>query len=103
LVIDATDPYSDNGTRAGDVISYQGTSESGWSSVGTREWVTQIETQEPYNVPPDILNFWRGQVGTDLLPVQKRAIKEVGLFPDGNLIVFWPTSSGKIFVGEMPQ
>jgi ATP-dependent DNA helicase len=61
----------------------------------------KVETLEAYNVPSDILAIWRTQVGSDLLPVQERAIKEFGLFADGNLIVFSPTSSGKTFVGEM--
>jgi helicase len=61
----------------------------------------KVETLEAYNVPSDILAIWRTQVGGDLLPVQERAIKEFGLFADGNLIVFSPTSSGKTFVGEM--
>ncbi|HVV51139.1 MAG TPA: DEAD/DEAH box helicase [Polyangia bacterium] len=61
----------------------------------------KVETLEAYNVPSDILAVWRQQVGADLLPVQERAIKEFGLFAEGNLIVFSPTSSGKTFVGEM--
>src|SRR5919204_3414416 len=61
----------------------------------------KVETLEAYNVPSDILAIWRAQVGLDLLPVQERAIKEFGLFAEGNLIVFSPTSSGKTFVGEM--
>src|SRR5882724_10560146 len=61
----------------------------------------KVETLEAYNVPSDILAIWRSQVGAELLPVQERAIKEFGLFADGNLIVFSPTSSGKTFVGEM--
>jgi helicase len=61
----------------------------------------KVDTLEAYNVPPDILAIWRDQVGPDLLPVQERAVKEFGLFGDGNLIVFSPTSSGKTFIGEM--
>ena len=61
----------------------------------------RIETLEAYNVAPDILAVWRKTVGAELLPVQERAVKEFGLFADGNLIVFSPTSSGKTFVGEM--
>jgi len=61
----------------------------------------RIDTLEAYNVAADILSIWRGSVGAELLPVQERAVKEFGLFSDGNLIVFSPTSSGKTFVGEM--
>lgn len=61
----------------------------------------KVETLEAYDVPADILEIWRSQVGGVLLPVQERAVKEFGLFSDGNLIVFSPTSSGKTFVGEM--
>jgi helicase len=61
----------------------------------------RIETLEAFNVAPDILKIWRDSVGAELLPVQERAVKEFGLFADGNLIVFSPTSSGKTFVGEM--
>lgn len=61
----------------------------------------RIDTLEAYNVAPDLLAIWRETVGAELLPVQERAVKEFGLFSDGNLIVFSPTSSGKTFVGEM--
>jgi helicase len=61
----------------------------------------KVETLEAYNVPSEILAIWRSQVGADLLPVQERAVKEFGLFSEGNLIVFSPTSSGKTFIGEM--
>src|SRR5919109_874746 len=61
----------------------------------------RVETLEAYNVAPDLLAIWRETVGTELLPVQERAVKEFGLFAEGNLIVFSPTSSGKTFVGEM--
>jgi len=61
----------------------------------------RIDTLEAYNVPADILEVWRRHVGPDLLPVQERAVKELGLFGTENLIVFSPTSSGKTFIGEM--
>jgi len=61
----------------------------------------RVDTLEAYNVAPDILAIWRESVGADLLPVQERAVKEFGLFSQGNLIVFSPTSSGKTFIGEM--
>lgn len=61
----------------------------------------RIDTLEAYNIAPDILAIWRETVGTELLPVQERAVKEFGLFGEGNLIVFSPTSSGKTFIGEM--
>ena len=61
----------------------------------------KVETLEAYNVPSEILAIWRSQVGAELLPVQERAVKEFGLFSEGNLIVFSPTSSGKTFIGEM--
>lgn len=61
----------------------------------------RIETLEAYNVQPDILAIWRETVGPELLPVQEKAVKQFGLFSEGNLIVFSPTSSGKTFIGEM--
>lgn len=61
----------------------------------------KVETLEAYNLAPDVLRVWCETVGTELLPVQERAVKEFGLFHAGNLIVFSPTSSGKTFVGEM--
>jgi len=61
----------------------------------------KVDTLEAYNVPPDIIEVWRNDVGTELLPVQERAVKEFGLFGSDNLIVFSPTSSGKTFIGEM--
>lgn len=61
----------------------------------------KVATLEAYNVPADVLEIWRSQVGEELLPVQERAVKEFGLFSESNLIVFSPTSSGKTFVGEM--
>jgi hypothetical protein len=61
----------------------------------------KVDTLEAYNVPPDIIDVWRNHVGSDLLPVQERAVKEFGLFGTDNLIVFSPTSSGKTFIGEM--
>lgn len=61
----------------------------------------RVDTLEAYNIAPDILAIWRETVGSELLPVQERAVKEFGLFGAGNLIVFSPTSSGKTFVGEM--
>lgn len=61
----------------------------------------RVETLEAYNVASDVLAIWRESVGAELLPVQERAVKEFGLFGEGNLIVFSPTSSGKTFIGEM--
>ena len=61
----------------------------------------RVDTLEAYNIAPDILAVWRSSVGSELLSVQERAVKEFGLFGGGNLIVFSPTSSGKTFVGEM--
>src|SRR5690349_3315232 len=71
-----------------------------WGFEGGRIAV-RIETLEAYNVPADIIDVWRAQVGAELLPVQERAVKEFGLFGTDNLIVFSPTSSGKTFIGEM--
>jgi len=39
-------------------------------------------------------------VGERLLPVQERAVKELGLLGDRNLIVFSPTSSARRFRSE---
>ena len=55
----------------------------------------KVETLEAYNVPADVIELWRREIGPELLPVQERAVKEFGLFGADNLIVFSPTSSGK--------
>jgi helicase len=55
-------------------------------------------------VDGDLLDIWQRTVGEHLLPVQERAVRELGLLgpkSTGNIIVFSPTSSGKTFVGEM--
>jgi helicase len=61
----------------------------------------RVDLLEAYGVPAEILSIWREQFGVELLPVQRRAVKELDLFGTSNLIVFSPTSSGKTFVGEM--
>jgi len=64
----------------------------------------KIASLEALNVDRDLLDIWQGSVGDHLLPVQERAVRELGLLgphSTGNLIVFSPTSSGKTFVGEM--
>ena len=62
----------------------------------------RIASLEALNVDRELLDIWRRTVGEHLLPVQERAVRELGLLsPHGarNLIVFSPTSSGKTFVG----
>ncbi len=54
-----------------------------------------------YGVPPAIVAMWRAQQGERLLPLQEKAVRDFGLFGEGNLLVQAPTSSGKTFVGEM--
>ena len=61
----------------------------------------RVDLLEAYGVPAEILSIWRDQFGAELLPVQRRTVKELDLFGTSNLIVFSPTSSGKTFVGEM--
>ncbi len=61
----------------------------------------RVDLLEAYGIPAEILSIWREQFGAELLPVQRRAVKELDLFGASNLIVFSPTSSGKTFVGEM--
>jgi ATP-dependent DNA helicase len=64
----------------------------------------KISSLEALNVDRELLEIWQRTVGERLLPVQERAVRELGLLgPNStrNLIVFSPTSSGKTFVGEM--
>ena len=64
----------------------------------------KISSLEALNVDRELLDIWKNTVGEQLLPVQERAVRELGLLgPNStrNLIVFSPTSSGKTFVGEM--
>jgi helicase len=64
----------------------------------------KISSLEALNVGRDLLEIWQRTVGEELLPVQERAVRELGLLGptnNRNLIVFSPTSSGKTFVGEM--
>ena len=32
----------------------------------------KVDTLEAYNVPPDILEIWRSQIGVELLPMQEQ-------------------------------
>ena len=64
----------------------------------------KIASLEALNVDRELLDIWRRTVGERLLPVQERAVRELGLLgpqSSRNLIVFSPTSSGKTLVGEM--
>lgn len=54
-----------------------------------------------YGIPATLITRWREQQGERLLPLQEQAVREYGLFDEGNLLVQAPTSSGKTFVGEM--
>jgi len=54
-----------------------------------------------YGAPATVTTMWRERQGERLLPLQETAVREYGLFGDGNLLVQAPTSSGKTFVGEM--
>ena len=54
-----------------------------------------------YGASAEIAALWRERQGERLLPLQETAVREYGLFGDGNLLVQAPTSSGKTFIGEM--
>ncbi|MFP4192003.1 MAG: DEAD/DEAH box helicase [Candidatus Hydrogenedentota bacterium] len=54
-----------------------------------------------YGIPPEILQLWEEGESDRLLPLQEAAVKEHGLFGEGNLLFQAPTSSGKTFIGEM--
>ena len=54
-----------------------------------------------YGIPAALIARWREQQGAQLLPLQEQAVREYGLFGEGNLLVQAPTSSGKTFIGEM--
>ncbi|MBI5546101.1 MAG: hypothetical protein HY901_19595, partial [Deltaproteobacteria bacterium] len=66
------------------------------------EVFVKIDALEAHNFSTKLLTVWRESIGTDLLPVQERAIKEFGLLSSGkNLVVVAPTSAGKTAVAEM--
>lgn len=56
---------------------------------------------EAFGIGADVIDVWEARYGTELLPVQEKAVKQHPLLQGGNLIVFAPTSSGKTFIGEM--
>jgi len=56
---------------------------------------------EAFGIGADVIDVWEARYGTELLPVQEKAIKQHTLLQGGNLVVFAPTTSGKTFIGEM--
>ncbi len=60
-----------------------------------------IDTLASYKIKPEILEAWRQTIGTELLPIQERAVLEGALSANGRVVVISPTGSGKTFVGEM--
>ncbi|HOD96025.1 MAG TPA: DEAD/DEAH box helicase [Candidatus Hydrogenedentes bacterium] len=54
-----------------------------------------------YGIPASLISQWRTLQGEKLLPLQEKALRNFGLFEEGNLLVQAPTSSGKTFVGEL--
>ena len=75
----------------------------------------KVETLEAYDVPADILEIWRSQVGGELLPVQERAESEVKLrfagrspksgplacFPEMNVLSHDPAIPDEPHAGEL--
>ncbi len=61
----------------------------------------EISRLAGYGIPDHFVAAWAARQGGRLLPLQERAVRECGLFGDGNLLVCAPTSSGKTFIGEM--
>ncbi|MCD6384442.1 DEAD/DEAH box helicase [Candidatus Sumerlaeota bacterium] len=53
-----------------------------------------------YKIPPRVIDIWREQGLTELLPLQESALIETNYLRGSNLVVFAPTSSGKTFIGE---
>ena len=59
-----------------------------------------MRSLEAQGVPSAVLDVWERTCGTELLPVQERAVRAGGL-AGRSLLVCSPTSSGKTFIGEM--
>lgn len=59
-----------------------------------------MRSLEAHGVPAAVLDGWERSCGTELLPVQERAVR-MGVLAGASLLVCAPTSSGKTFIGEM--
>ncbi|MFP4248690.1 MAG: DEAD/DEAH box helicase [Armatimonadota bacterium] len=59
-----------------------------------------MRSLEAYDVPSVVLDAWERTCGSELLPVQERAVK-AGVLSGKSLLVSAPTSAGKTLVGEM--
>ncbi len=59
-----------------------------------------IRSLEAYGVPSVLLESWERDLGSDLLPVQERAVA-AGVLDGRSVVVSSPTSSGKTFIGEL--
>lgn len=59
-----------------------------------------MRSLEAHAVPSAVLDAWERSCGTELLPVQERAVG-AGVLAGRSLLVCAPTSSGKTFIGEM--
>ncbi|MCK4858473.1 MAG: DEAD/DEAH box helicase [candidate division Zixibacteria bacterium] len=54
-----------------------------------------------FGIPEVIVNCWREKLGSSLLPVQEKAVKEANILEGASLMISAPTSSGKTFCGEL--
>ncbi len=61
----------------------------------------QIRYLEAFGVLPEIIDLWEKGYGSELLPIQERAVKEYGVLDGKSLVVLGATSSGKTFIAEM--
>jgi helicase len=62
----------------------------------------KIEALEAHNVSPEILAIWQDTIGSELHPLQQRAIKQFGLLHGhSNLVIAAPPSATRMFLGEM--
>lgn len=53
-----------------------------------------------YKIPPRVIDIWRDEGFTELLPLQESALVETNYLRGSSLVVFAPTSSGKTFIAE---
>ena len=61
----------------------------------------KVEALEEYQLLPEVLAALRDTIGPELLPLQERALKELGHLGDQNLVVAASATAGRALVGEI--
>ncbi|MFH2056003.1 MAG: DEAD/DEAH box helicase [bacterium] len=61
----------------------------------------QVAHLTSFGIPETLVETWRQRLGSTLLPVQSRAVREFDLLSGQSLLICSPTSSGKTFCGEL--